>query len=461
MAGGGRRAGAAPGAPSTGPTGRADPVGRVLSRVVIVGALGYFVDIYDLLLFSIVRRPSLLALGVAPGDLLGTGADLLNWQMAGLLLGGVVWGVMGDKRGRRAVLFGSIALYSLANLANAAVQTVPQYAAVRFLAGLGLAGELGAAVTLVSEALPAHRRGYGTMVVSAVGILGAAAGFAVSRLDWRLAYLTGGLLGIALLVARIAVAESGMFKSLARSGGAPRGNLLLFLGTRTSTGYRWFRGNGDRLARLGKVALVGVPLWCAIGILVTFSPEIAASLKVKGTVDAGRSVLVSYIGASLGSLASGTLSQLLRSRRTAILAFVDFTAVVSGAFLLLGGASTALFYAVCGLLGFGVGYWAVFVQVAAEQFGTDLRATVTTAAPNLVRGSVLLFIPAFRWLAPHLGLAPAGVLLMAATLVLALLAAWRLKETYGADLDFTESAPAPAALEPTVVPGRSKAPDAS
>jgi hypothetical protein len=436
----------------------ADRAARVLSRVVVVGALGYFVDIYDLLLFSIVRRSSLLDLGVAQGDLLGTGADLLNWQMAGLLLGGVVWGVLGDKRGRRAVLFGSIALYSLANLANAAVQTVPQYAAVRFLAGLGLAGELGAAVTLVSEALPAHRRGYGTMVVSAVGILGAAAGFLVSRLDWRLAYLTGGLLGIALLVARIAVAESGMFRSLAKASRAPRGSLLLFLGSRTAAGHRWFKGNGDRLGRLAKVALVGVPLWCAIGILVTFSPEIAASLKVRGTIDAGRSVLVSYVGASVGSLASGSLSQALKSRRTAILAFIDFTAVVSGAFLLLGGASTATFYALCGLLGFGVGYWAVFVQVAAEQFGTDLRATVTTAAPNLVRGSVLLFIPAFRWLAPRVGLAPAGVLLMAVTLALALMAAWRLRETYGADLDFTESAAIAPGPEPASLPKPSKSP---
>lgn len=421
---------------------------QVLSRVVLVGALGYFVDIYDLLLFSIVRRASLLDIGVPEADLLDVGADLLNWQMAGLLLGGIAWGVLGDKRGRRSVLFGSIALYSLANLANAAVTTVPQYATVRFLAGLGLAGELGAAVTLVSEALPAKLRGYGTMVVSAVGILGAAAGFLVSQLDWRLAYVTGGVLGLLLLVLRVAVSESGLFERTAKAAASSaRGDLRMFVGSPSPAAarnghrarFRWFHGNGDRLARLGKVFLVGMPLWCAIGILITFSPEVAEALGIVGTVEAGTAVLVSYVGASMGSLASGALSQVLRSRRRAILLFVDFTVLVSGAFLLAHGASSTVFYALCALLGFGVGYWAVFVQVAAEQFGTDLRATVATAAPNLVRGSVLLFVPAFLWLSPRLGHAAAGVLLMAVALALALVAAWRLRETYGVDLDFTEA----------------------
>lgn len=428
---------------------RSPVLGAVLHRAVLVGALGYFVDIYDLLLFSIVRRASLIDLGVPDEDLLSVGAALLNWQMGGLLLGGIAWGVLGDKRGRRAVLFGSIALYSVANLANAFVTTVPQYAAVRFLAGIGLAGELGAAITLVSEALPAKLRGYGTMVVSSVGILGAAAGFLVSRLDWRLAYVTGGVLGLALLVARIAVAESGMYAATAARGGR-RGDLRMFVGSPRDPaasgrgGWSYFRGNGERLARLGKVFLVGVPLWCAIGILITFSPEIAQSIGVRGSVDAGTAVLVSYIGASVGSLLSGTLSQVLRSRRLAILAFLDFTAVVTGAFLLLDGASTTLFYVACAALGIGVGYWAVFVQVAAEQFGTDLRATVATAAPNLVRGSVLLFVPAFAWLSPRLGLAGAGVLLMAVTLSIALVATLRLRETYGDELDFTETATTPA-----------------
>lgn len=400
----------------------------VLDRVVLVGALGYFVDIYDLLLFSLVRGPSLRDLGLSDPEVLGTGLALLNWQMGGLLVGGILWGVLGDVRGRRSVLFGSIALYSVANLANGFVQTVPQYAVLRFVAGIGLAGELGAAVTLVSEALPARLRGYGTMLVSSIGILGAAAGYAVAKtFDWRLAYTVGGILGLVLLAARIALAESGMFERMARSH--RRRSLALFIGP----------GAGGRLLRLAKVTLVGVPLWCAIGLLVTLSPEIGRSLALTGPVDAAKAVLVAYVGASLGSLASGGLSQVLRSRRLALMLFMDFTAIVAGAFLFLQGANPTWYYLLSFLLGLGVGYWAVFVQVAAEQFGTDLRATVATAAPNLVRGAVLPLSAAYTALSPRLGLAGAAVLLMAITLALALVSAWRLAETHGVDLDFTEA----------------------
>jgi putative MFS transporter len=420
-----------------------EPGASVLNRVVVVCALGYFVDIYDLLLFNIVRRQSLHDLGVPDARLLAVGADLLNWQMGGLLLGGIVWGVLGDRRGRRSVLFGSIALYSLANLGNALVQSVPMYAALRFVAGIGLAGELGAAITLVSEALPAARRGYGTMLVSAIGILGAVAGFSVSRLDWRVAYLTGGILGLLLLAARLGLAESPLFAGI--RGHGRRGDLRLFLGSPGPDGrLRWLRGNGRRLGLLARTSLVGVPLWCAIGILVTFSPEIAQALRVRGAVDAGAAVLAAYGAASLGSLASGWLSQRLRSRRTPLLAFLAFTAAVDGAFLLLGGASSGLYLAACAGLGFGAGYWAVFMQTAAEQFGTDLRATVTTAAPNLVRGSVVPLTLAYRLLAGPLGLVASAVLLLCLTLAAALAAAWSLPETFGRDLDFLETAPAPA-----------------
>lgn len=404
----------------------------VANRVVLVGALGYFVDIYDLLLFNLVRTPSLKDLGLSGQQVFDTGIFLLNWQMGGLLLGGLLWGVLGDVRGRRSVLFGSIALYSLANIANAFVQTVPQYAALRFVAGIGLAGELGAAVTLVSEALPARLRGYGTMLVSSIGILGAAVGYAVAKaFDWRVAYVVGGVLGLGLLLARIAVAESGLFKRMEKGS---RRSFALFLGP----------GAGSRLLRLGKVTLVGVPLWCAIGLLITFAGDIGRSLSLTGPVDPARAVLFAYIGASLGSLASGGLSQLLKSRRLAIMVFVNFTALVAGAFLLIQGQGPSLYYGLSFLLGLGVGYWAVFAQVAAEQFGTDLRATVATAAPNLVRGAVVVLTPTFKLLNRQgMALAPAAVLLMAVTLAIALVAAWRLRETYGVDLDFTESNEAP------------------
>ncbi len=421
----------------TTPTGRAGGVRAVLNRVVLVCALGYFVDIYDLLLFSMVRTPSLRGLGVADGDLLGQGAMLLNWQMGGLLLGGILWGVLGDKRGRRSVLFGSIALYSLANLANAAVTSIWMYAGLRFIAGIGLAGELGAAVTLVSEALPARLRGFGTMLVSSIGILGAVGGYFVARLDWRVAYVTGGVLGLMLLAARIALVESPMFTGLARTA-APRGDLRLFVGSLTPRGLAWFRGNGDRLRRLLLATLPGIPLWCAIGIFITFSPELGVDLHVADAPDAAFAVMLAYAGASVGSLASGTLSQVLRSRRVALLAFLGFTTLATGGFLLARGASLTWFYALCTALGFGAGYWAVFVQAAAEQFGTNLRATVATAVPNLVRGAVVPLTLSYQALRPGMGGAAAAVTLMGTSLGLAMLAVWLMPETYGKELDYVE-----------------------
>jgi MFS family permease len=411
---------------------------RVISRLTIVCALGYFVDIYDLILFAIVRRPSLLDLGVAEADLLQVGGQLLSWQMGGMLIGGIAWGVLGDKRGRKSILFGSIALYSVANLANAIVTDLTWYAALRFIAGLGLAGELGAAVTLVSEALPAHLRGYGTMLVSAIGILGAVAGYFVADLfDWRIAYVVGGVLGLVLLAARFGIAESAMFRTLeARVAG--RGDLRLFIGSHTAHGFAWFRGNGDRLRRLLLTALVGIPIWCVIGILITFSPEIAEDVGASGGVDAGTMVVLAYAGASAGSLASGTLSQWMKSRRIAVHAFLALTILAAGALLLLGGAPSAAFYTLAAVLGLGAGYWAVFVQMGAEQFGTDLRATVATANPNLVRGSVVLLVPAYHALAGAMSLAAAAVLLLGITVLLAQLATWRLRETFGVELDFLE-----------------------
>ncbi len=418
--------------------------GRVASRLVVVCALGYFVDIYDLILFSIVRVQSLKDLGVTdPVQIQSVGAQLLSWQMGGMLLGGILWGVIGDRRGRRAILYGSIALYSAANLANAWVWNVPSYAALRFIAGLGLAGELGAAVTLVSEAMPAARRGYGTMVVSAVGILGAAAGFAVAKaFDWRIAYVVGGLMGITLLVARLRIAESSLFARIAPN--ARRGDLRMFLGTPRAGGWDWLRGNGDRLRRLVLTAVIGVPLWCVVGILVTFSPEISTDLGIRGAVDAPTAVLLCYVAASVGSLASGTLSQFARSRRTAVLAFLAFTIAAGGSILLLRGGEAWMFYAAVTAMGFGAGYWAVFVQMGAEQFGTDLRATVATAVPNLARGSVVVLAPAYALLTGALHPAGAAVALLAATVLVANVGAWGLPETFGRDLDHVEPLAGPS-----------------
>lgn len=402
-------------------------VTRILNATVVVCALGYFVDIYDLLLFSIVRIPSLRGIGVAEADLLSEGVFLLNAQMTGLLLGGIIWGVLGDKRGRRSVLFGSIALYSLANIANAFVTTVPMYAALRFVAGIGLAGELGAAVTLVSEVMSKDRRGYGTAVVAAVGILGAVVAAMVGNLfPWQTAYIVGGCLGLVLLLARATLVESDMFQQT-KAGDAPRGDLRLLLSSR------------KRAMRFLNCVLVGLPIWFGIGILVTFSPEISRELGVTGAVAAGTSVAFAYAGAAVGDLASGVISQIVRSRIMTLIGFITFTAGAMFAVLFTRGLSPGAFYLLMMVLGFGAGYWAVFVTNAAEQFGTNLRATVATTTPNLVRGSVVPITLAFTALAPSLGLVRSALVLGVASVLVALWAARSLEETYGRDLDFVET----------------------
>ena len=407
---------------------------KLLSAVVVVASLGYFVDIYDLILFSIVRVKSLNDLGIIDKAAVKTqGEYLLSMQMGGMLLGGILWGVLGDKRGRLSVLFGSILLYSLANLANAYVHTLEQYAWLRLIAGIGLAGELGAGVTLVSESLPKERRGLGTMVVATVGVSGAMLGYWVGqRLGWRNAYLVGGVLGLALLALRVSVFESGMFQRTKESAVA-RGNFLALF------------TNGPRLGRYLRCLLIGVPLWFAVGILITFAPEFAEALGVvvpagAPPISAGLAVFWCYFGLVFGDFFSGGLSQLLRSRNRALKIFLGFNALMVGSYLFsLRDATPTLFYAVCFVLGISVGFWALFVTVAAEQFGTNLRSTVATTAPNFARGAVVLLVPAFRWAEAHLGGRISGA--AALGLVLLLVAFWAvstLPESFGKDLDYSE-----------------------
>jgi len=394
---------------------------------VLIGALGYFVDIYDLLLFSIVRTKSLADLGVPPADSLTVGLALLSWQMWGLLGGGLLWGVLGDKRGRVSVLFGSIFLYSTANIANAFVSTLGQYEFWRFVAGVGLAGELGAAITLVSETLPAKHRGYGTAVVAGVGLFGAVlAAYVGKNYSWRTAFLVGGALGFALLLTRVSMLESGMF-SRVRDETVKRGDLrMLFL-------------SPPRLFRLVRCVLIGLPIWFVVGILVTGAPEFARAFGVVGAVSAASAVQWTYLGLVLGDLASGALSQWLGSRRRVVLGFLLFTTALVGVFLTHAGGTATDLYALCAAMGFGIGYWAVFVTIAAEQFGTNLRATVTTSVPNFVRGSVPLLTAAFIGLkARGLSLVASASVVGAACLALALVSLWRMEETYGKELDYLE-----------------------
>jgi MFS family permease len=395
---------------------------------VLVAALGYFVDIYDLLLFGIVRQASLRDLGVPEGELLSTGVWLLDAQMAGLLLGGFLWGVVGDRRGRLSVLFASIFLYSAANVANGLVTGVPQYAVLRFVAGVGLAGELGAGITLVSELVSPAQRGMATTVVAAVGICGAVVAALVGDLTtWRTAYFVGGGLGLALLLLRVGVVESGMFRGLAGHD-VPRGDLRALL---------W---PPARLRRYLAVVLVAVPVWYVVGILVTFSPELGLALGLPERPVAGRAIMACYAGLAVGDLASGLVSQWLRSRKRAVGAFLVVTALGIGAYFAFGGRSLAAFYACCFGLGCGAGYWAVFMTTAAEQFGTNVRATATTTAPNLVRGFVMPLTWAFTALKPSLGAGGSAVAVGVVTMLVAAAALRSLEETFGRDLDFVERA---------------------
>jgi putative MFS transporter len=411
------------------PTPRRPSLRLLLHPVVLVGSLGYLVDIYDLVLFSIVRSPSLTALGVARDGLANQGLLLLNLQMAGMLVGGIIWGVLGDKKGRRLLLFGSIALYSAATLANAFVHTLAAYRLWRVLAGLGLAGELGGSMTLVSELLPKELRGYGTMLVATVGVSGAViASLIADTWTWRVAYVIGGVLGFALLALRVGVLESPLFEKLQARADVPRGN------------FGSFFTSANRLKRYLCCVLIGAPLWYAVGIVVTLCPEFAQALHVQGAVTGSRGILFVYAGLVAGDFLSGTLSQLLNSRKAAVLLGLLVTAVFLCAYFASNGRSAAGFYWVIFGLGIGVGYWAVFATIAAEQFGTNLRATAATTVPNFARGALIPISLFFGWLKASHGLVDAGMITGAVCLVIAAAALYKLRETYGIDLDYVETA---------------------
>src|SRR6266498_1638442 len=366
---------------------------RVLSITVIVAALGYFVDIYDLLLFTIVREPSLGGIGVNLKDakaVVTASTQIINWKMVGLLIGGIIWGVIGDKKGRLSVLFGSIILYSIANFATGFIHSVNQYATWRFIAGLGLAGELGAGITLVTELLPKNKRGIGTSLVAGIGLGGAVVAYFTFQLtnhDWRLCYKIGGGLGVLLLFLRIAVAESGMFREV-RQLGVSRGNFFMFF------------TNARRFKKYILAILIGLPTWYVIGVLVNLSNRFAGELYGQKTLDSGKAIMFAYAAIAIGDIFVGFLCQFLKSRKKALYIYY-FLAVISGIlFFSAWNSNNTTMYVACAALGFSTGFWAIFVTMGAEQFGTNLRATAATTIPNMVRGSLplinLMFVNLFQ-----------------------------------------------------------------
>ena len=400
---------------------------RILSTAVIVASLGYFVDIYDLLLFSIVRVSSLQSLGFTGDAVTNWGIFLLNVQMLGLLIGGIVWGILGDKKGRLYVLFGSIFLYSVANIANGFVHSIEAYAIWRFIAGIGLAGELGAGVTLVAEIMPKEKRGYATTIIASVGISGAVVGYFVAQyFHWRTCFFIGGGLGLSLLLLRIGVAESGMFGKI-KEERVRRGDFFSLF-TR------------ERFYKYMRCIIIGIPLWFVVGILITLSPEFGKALGVKGVVNAGAAVACCYAGLVLGDIASGLLSQVLRSRIKVVYTYLFLSFITIATYFLLQEVSLLTFYIICFVLGFTSGYWVIFMTIATEQFGTNVRATVTTTVPNFVRGSVvpltLLLQLLQRWF--NGSIISAGIVVAAISLALAFWALSKMQETFHKDLDYIE-----------------------
>lgn len=402
----------------------------LLGFPVIVAALGYFVDIYDLLLFGIVRVPSLKSMGL---DVDTAGTHIINCQMTGLLLGGILWGVLGDKKGRLSVLFGSIFVYSLANIACGFLPQIPiddkvtLYATLRFIAGIGLAGELGAGITLVSESLPKELRAIGTSLVAGFGLLGAVVAQLTVELagDWTWAYFIGGGLGILLLLLRVGVLESGMYKNLAKEHSVPKGNFLsLFT-------------NKERFVKYMKCIAIGLPTWFCVGILAMMSNQFATAFGIEN-INPGKAIMWAYVGISVGDFASGFISHALHSRKKAIFYMMLFT-IVGVLLMLFGGTKTEqLYYFYCAWLGLGTGYWAMFVTVASEQFGTNIRSTATTTVPNMVRGLVPVMLMGFDFFKLDYGVVLSALFVGIIVFALGIYSTLTIAETHDRDLDFVE-----------------------
>jgi MFS family permease len=406
--------------------------------LVTIAALGYFVDIYDLVLFNVVKKESLESLGLS-GDLLQQyDISLFNWQMTGMLIGGLLWGILGDKKGRIQVLFGSILLYSLANIANAFVTNTNTYAWCRILAGIGLAGELGAGITLVVESMDKKNRGWGTMIIVTFGALGGvaarlvggmggelSAALGMSFQPWQMAYIVGGVLGLSLLALRLGAFESGMFHEM-KDSKVSKGNFA-----------QLFANKSRAKMYIASVA-IGLPIWFVVGVLINQSHVIAAHIGVSGVVKVGDSVMWSYIGLSVGDLLSGLLSQLLQSRRKVIFFYLVLLTASVFVYLFNKEVSLAWFHFMCFMLGASTGFWALFVTVASEQFGTNLRSTVTNTAPNFVRGATVPITKSFEYLVPMVGASIAACSVGLVCIVLSFIATWYVKETFGKELNYFE-----------------------
>lgn len=393
---------------------------------VLAAGLGFFIDAFDLFLFNVYRIPSLKDLGVQGDDLTKVGEHLLSIQMWGMMAGGILTGVLADKKGRVAALFGSILLYSVANIANGFVHDVDSYAIIRFFAGMGLAGELGAGITLVGESMPPEKRGYGTILVATLGALGAVtAGLAGDFLPWRQAFISAGGAGFLLLLFRMKSMETGLYIESKKST-TPKGSLI-----------QLFR-SPKRAVKYLSCILMGVPIWYSVGLLITLTPELAKWHQLEG-VKLSTCFILFQVGIASGDLSSGILSQLFHSRKKVLLGYmlIAILATIAHFWLLYHNGNIAI---TSFLMGLGCGYLSVFVTATSEHFGTNLRVTVTATVTNFMRGAVVVLIPLHQWLEKTFQLTLTNGLLITGLLVwiLALLATALLPDTYGKNLHFEE-----------------------
>ncbi|HEY2583905.1 MAG TPA: MFS transporter [Mucilaginibacter sp.] len=393
--------------------------------LVLVATLGYFVDIYDLMIFSIVRVKSLHDIGIADADIRLKGVYVINMQMLGLLLGGILWGILGDKLGRLKVLFGSILVYSMANFANGMVHDINSYAVIRFIAGVGLAGELGAGITLISETLSKEKRGYGTMIVGMIGLLGAIAAGIAGKYDWRTSYYIGGGLGITLLALRLGTFESGLYKNVAKTG-ISKGNIFILF------------TNKKRFLKYLYCILIGMPIWFVVGIILTLAPEFAKALGAKESISAGTGIMYSYGGGAIGNVLIAALAQATKSRKLALMVFMFLYAITVSILLSAKGITNQQFILLSFLIGVAGGYFATLVTVASEQFGTNIRSTVTTTVPNFIRGMLIPMNAVFSFLVVRYGMIGSGFIMLFVVTALAVFALSQLKESFDKDLDYVE-----------------------
>ena len=422
---------------------------RKVLLLIIIAALGYFVDIYDLVLFGVVKAESLATIMPDASDLTRAsyGKYLFNIQMLGMLIGGLLWGILGDKKGRLKVLFGSILLYSVANIANAFVNDIPSYAFIRLIAGIGLAGELGAGITLISELMPKETRGYGTMIVVTFGALGAVAaslvgakGQFVGELigqmsgwhpeNWQVVYIIGGSMGLLLLLLRVGALESGYFEQMNSDTSIQKGQLKLIFGQK------------QNLIKYLHCISIGIPIWYTVGLLVMNSADNFGPWLGVHDISNGKAVMYCYLGLSAGDLLAGFLSQWWKSRKKVVQLYLVFSMLVTVLFLGVlhqYNISDSAYYFMCFLLGTGTGYWAIFVTIAAEQFGTNIRSTAANTIPNFVRGSVNLIVLLFSALVSlQINDGVSAMIVGFVFIALALFSLSQLKETFGKDLNYFE-----------------------